>query len=373
MVQKNYVVGDASTTYWERKTQNGDDTPYALRRRGKWPVNRYTLSQEAQTQNFVRLYDAYGNMLNYGPYNVLSFGGVNLQPAVLPTEASVISKLGDKWRNTDLDLGMYLSPEGRESISMMTSGLMKISNSARQLRRGDFGGFLRNLNELPRSSRRDAARKFNQGDLSGSFLAAHLGWEPVIKDIYSASQGIADITDKPHRITATKMGYVPYWSGGREGFKYRVDQKVFVKLALDINRPPTFAQRFGLDNPFRIAWELATLSYVADYFLPIGSVIDAMGVTSALYGQKGFRKQLIFLDRQEEYPPGTCSMTIWYNRYSNREPIVRRYMQREFSRTPWTPGFTQPLRNLRVTLPSSIMKLSTMAALTHQRILSLSK
>lgn len=372
MVQRTHTVGNPNGAYWETLSQSGDDTPPHLRKRGLWPINKYSANREAQTQNFVSLYDQWGNRLNGGPYGVISFGGFSLNPPVLPQEADVINKLGDKWRNTDLDLGMYASPEGRESLGMMITGLQRFTNSARSLRRGDFGGFLRNLNELPRHARKASARKFNQGDLSGSFLAAHLGWEPLIKDVYNASQGVGDIRDKPHRITATKRGFVT-GSQTNPALKAQLTSDVFVKLALDITRPPTFAQRFGLDNPFRIAWELVPLSFVADYFLPIGSVVSAMGSVSALYGQRGFRKQLIKVVRKESYPPGSCAISAWYELYYNREEIRRYYSYTRFNRTPWTPSFQDPIKNLRVRLPTSVMKLGTLSALAHQHVLSLAK
>ena len=115
--------------------------------------------------------------------------------------------------------------------------------------------------------------------------------------------------------------------------KTRLTSDVFVKLALDVTRPPTFAQRFGLDNPFRIAWELVPLSFVADYFLPIGSVVSAMGTVSALYGQRGFRKQLIKVVREESYPPGAVSVIAWYEKYSNHEEMRRYYSYTMFNRT----------------------------------------
>lgn len=372
MVQRTHTVGDPLGSYWETFSQSGDDTPPSARKKGLWPINKYSMNRECQTQNRVHLYNQYGSKLSGGPYSMASFSGFSLDPPVIPQEADVINKLGEKWRNTDLDLGMYMSPEGRESVGMMITGLRKFTNSTISLRRGDFGGFLRNLNELPRHARKASARKFNQGDLSGSFLAAHLGWEPLIKDVYSASQGVDDIRDIPHRITATKRGYVTGWQTD-PALKARLTSDVFVKLALDITRPPTFAQRFGLDNPFRIAWELVPLSFVADYFLPIGSVISAMGTVSALYGQRGFRKQLTKVVREESYPPGAVSITAWYEKYSNRQEMRRYYSYTEFSRTLWTPSFQDPIRNLRVRVPTSVMKLGTLSALAHQSVLALAK
>lgn len=370
MVQRTHTVGNPNGTYWEQSTQDGDDTPRELRKRGLWPINRYNLRRECQVQNFLKFYNQYGYPSSQS-FGVATFSSLSIASPVLPGESDVINKLGEKWRDTDLDLGMYLSPEGRESVLMMCSGLQRFANSAIALRRGDFGGFVRNLNELPRHARKASARKFEQGDISGAFLGAHLGWEPLVKDVYTASQGVSDIQDKPHRITATKRGHVPR-KPSYAAPEVRLDSDVYVKLALDITRPPTFAQRFGLDNPFRIAWELVPLSFVADYFLPIGSVIQAMGTVSALYGMNGFRKQYIRVDQFERYPSGAARVSgSWGEVFTNREPIFRRYSLTRFERTKWSPSFQDPIKNLSVRLPTSIMKLGTLSALAHQSVLKL--
>lgn len=375
MVQRTITIGRPDGPYYETKKQDGEDTPKSLRKPGLWPINRYNMETDGWMRNYAYLVNTVnGGRLSETMYDTGSFCQLSTGPVVWPSDTDVINKLGDKWRNSEVDLGMYLSPEGRESILMMITGLAKIANGAHALKRGDFGGFLRNLNELPRSARKRSARAFNQGDLSGSFLAAHLGWEPLIKDIYSASEGIADIPDKPYRVTARKLGSRQMNIVNKpNGATYVTTVKVQKRAILDISRTPTFAQRFGLDNPFRIAWELVPLSFVADYFLPIGSTIAAMGNISALYGQKGMWKALEQYEFDLFIPQGTKLLYAWYLDWVNDRDLFLRGYHRTYSRQKWTPSFTQPLKSLSVTLPTSVMKLSTMAALTHQRILSLAK
>lgn len=375
MVQRTYEIGNSNGTYWEKRSQNGVDTPKHLRDQGIFPVNPYTMSGDALRRNGGNLVDRFGNRLNSTTYFTNSFVSEDIGPASWPMEADVLNKLGEKWRDTDLNLGMYMSPEGRESIQMMITSLQKISNSARSLKKGDFGGFLRNLNELPAHARKRSARKFNQGDLSGSFLAAHLGWEPLIKDTYEAS-GLVSLKDKPHRITARKLGGRNTYLLNKEnypGTTYSVDKKTQVRITLEMTRAPTFTERFGLENPFLVAWELVPLSFVADYFLPIGNVIAAMGNVSAMYGSRGWRKSWTHYRTTTRIPRGTKMLTAWYEDYFMSTDIETVNSHRKFVRSVYTPSFTDPLKSLRVTMPKSVMKLSTLAALSHQRLLALEK
>lgn len=379
MVDRTHSITTPGYSEWS--TQKGGDTPRHLRRKGKWLDNSYTKKSGALVRGYSALCYGNGSPDPSGiRYSINSYYYPDYQPVKWPAETDILSKLSDKWRNTDLNIGMYLSPEGRESVTMMTSSLQKFVNATRHLRRRDFGGFLRNLNELPRSARRASARKFNQGDLSGSFLAAHLGWEPLIKDIYSASQGIADIPDKPGRITARRIGpkRTVLIDGGMSDRppigdrKITVAQKTQVRLILDVTRPPTFAQRFGMDNPFLIAWELVPLSFVADYFLPIGNVIENMGFISGTWGMKGWRKTYARLEYNTWLNPRTyCRNDRWGNKLYNRDLMSETRIEFEASRTPWKPSFTDPFRSIATKLPTSVMKLSTLAALAHQNVLAL--
>lgn len=369
------VIGSPSGPYYEFSSQKGDDTPKELRKKGLWPINKYEVTRELTVQNDSLLVDARGKPFGTTRYRTVDFIQVSSSPPEYPSYNDILIKLREKWSDTDLNLGMYASPEGRESLEMMGTSLLKLANSARSLKRGDFDGFARNLRTLPRHSRQRSFRKFEQGDISGSFLAAHLGWEPLIKDLYEAS-GLVDLQEDPYRITARKLGgmtITPLNIGNYPGATFTEDHKVQIRLTLDMKRPPSFQQRFGLDNPFLIAWELVPLSFVADYFLPIGDVIAGCGAVSAMYGSHGFSKTYMHNRHKVFIPRGTKVLSIWGTPYFLQNDLYREYKRMQFKRDKYTPSFTDVLKNLRITMPNGVWKLSTLAALTHQRILSLSR
>lgn len=374
-MKTNYSIGSTSGTYFESRRQDGVDTPPSLRFPGLWPVNPYVTSRVSEINNKTKYCwgSANGNDVTsaeYTPRNIVPYTRTNLSP---PSESVVISALADKWRNTDLNIGMYLSPEGRESISMSTDLLMRLANSARALKRGDFGGFVRDLHELPRKHRKVAHKKFEQGDISGAFLSAHLGWSPLIKDSFSLLEGVEDIPEKPFRVTASKKSTaVSFSTASTVAHELALRDNFFrTQLTLDVKRPPTFTQRFGLDNPFLIAWELVPLSFVADYFLPIGATIDSMGFISQVYGSKGFRRTVKVVDYSIHVRRNTLvnRTKLWFT----KSDAEHRRKEFNFERQKWTVSFTDPLRSARVTLPASLMKLSTISALAHQRILALGR
>lgn len=374
---ETYTIGGfgaSANTYGERLTRDRRFTPAAMRRIGIWAELPYTRSTESFINPRVRSVKVSNGLSPVNTFAATHGPLLSLYNASSPpNEADVISKLAERWRGTDLNIGLYLSPEGRESASMVVDGLKRLTNAALHLKRGDFGGFVRNLNHLPRRDRRRSARKFNQGDLSGSFLAAHLGWEPIIKDVYSASQGILP-KDRPHRISATKAGVPSYYylTNPKNATNFIHKEKLTVKIMGDITNAPSLTQALGMDNPFLIAWELVPLSFVADYFLPIGSIIDSMGFISAARFSKLVKKT--YHDRWGRFtlPAGF----VWNNGgtlYKTTNSVTVYRHRRDYSREPYSLDFSSPLQSMKLTLPTSLTRIATMSALLHQRLLALRK
>lgn len=376
MAISEYSIGGSNqsvNTYWERLRRDRYSTPKFLRDQGIFLDLPYARESESMLNSRMTIKQVYGPgqmdvfMAVVGPQLQMSYN------PVYPSEGDVIAKLASKWRNTDLNLAMYLSPEGRESASMLLSTIGKLSNSVHSLKRGDFGGFVRNLHTMPRNARRRSHRKFTQGDLSGAFLSAHLGWEPLIKDAYE-SANIKPPIAKGERIVASKAGtprsFYVLNAGSVHVGEFVQEGKLRVSLLGDVSKPVEWFDRFGLRNPFGIAWELVPLSFVADYFLPIGQTIDNMGFISAARFARMWRK--VYEDRS-----ATLKTRSGYEFNFGGEPwqsvspgsTYRHW--RSYSRTPYELNFASPLRTLGVSMPSSLLKLSTMSALLHQRILSL--
>lgn len=371
---------DPLSTYYEYSSRNLEKTPKSMRDRGLFLDLPYSYGKQSIVQSVTKLARPNGQIsTDWGTMSAVHLQLVRkylVEPA-FPPDTKVISKLAEKWRKTDLNIGMYLSPEGRESIEMMITSMMKLANCARQLKRGDFGGAMRNLNHLPRKARQRSFKKFSQGDLSGSFLAAHLGWEPLIKDIYTASN-IDPPVESGLRIKASSLGvrgeadlvYAAFLPRPVPVTKSFIDIRRITYMG-DIKRPPTFTERFGLGNAFSIAWELVPLSFVLDYFLPIGSVIDNMYFISQARFSGMWRKQYSRSVQEIFLPKGSPVVMYYGEMLVNNQDLRRCETVESFSRAPHKLSFADPLRGLSVTMPSSLMKLATMTSLLHQRLISL--
>lgn len=379
MTNRFHEVGSMAGAYYELLDQKGTNTPLHLRMLGRYTNNPYSVIRQSQINPPIEpvFYDEKGNGYPCPPDRPFArnWFTISVSPGTPPARTELISKLADDWRNSDVNVGMYLSPEGRESVEMVGSSLSKLLNGTRALKKGNFGGFLKEIRPLPPSSRKDSHKKFTQGDLSGSFLAAHLGWTPLISDIYNASDVFKDSEYRSNTISS-KKGYI----GSRcelvrpfPGIKI-TDSKCFgvSSMVAKYKREPTSAERLGMQNPFLVAWELVPLSFVADYFLPIGSTIDSLAFIGSRVTNNVLRKEYTSTIYQIELPAGSLAVSNGGRIYRSRQAYTYRFSKRTFVRSIEPLSFSECL-NWNVKLPTSVMKLATMGSLLHQSILDLKK
>jgi hypothetical protein len=130
-----------------------------------------------------------------------------------------------------------------------------------------------------RASRR-AQRKLGSGDISGSFLELQYGWVPLINDIYAASELINEpLVEKSSIRTSLRTTSGDFQTAISQAQSQSVThqrERTVYHIAKLSTTEVTWAARLGLLNPLSVAWELTTLSFVADWFLPIGSLIEAV-------------------------------------------------------------------------------------------------
>lgn len=230
----------------------------------------------------------------------------NIFPAV-----RMANRLLAKARNASFSAPVFVG-EYRETSSLIKSTATRLYVTARHLRRGDIRSAYHTLKLPPPDS--SHVKRFNRRHsdsmreaASNEWMAIRYGWTPLLHDVDGAMESLAravmhedsadrrissmllearrehlgvrsnTISDVPYRYVWTR----DLWSQAR-GVWYVAPPKGW---------QPSWA---GLDNPFEVAWELLPLSFVADWFLPIGEYISALTlmqtVTHKSYGI-GYRIQ----------------------------------------------------------------------------------
>lgn len=371
MSRGSTLFGASNAPFYSKRVWSGEDTPYALRIKGIFKPNTYSLvrTNVRQTPAGPVYHQTSGSTTKLTAWQISSIN-TSGTPSYVPV-AVHLSDLLDKWKNTDLNLGVSLG-EGKESLSMAADRLLSIARAARSLKKGNLGGALREIGPVPRGARVRAQQKLSHSDPSSAFLELHLGWTPLIQDIYS---GLNVAPPKPvgHKFKSKRKLGIPrgitYSNPDARPFSTVVENICQDRLICRVLNEPTFYDRFGLSNPYAIAWELVPFSFVVDYFLPIGDTIAALEAVSKLKTEYMLLQQFERYVVRQTYPNGTKLSPTGYQ-FKHDASLTKFFI--DYKRTKPTLNVLNIVaQSAQVRLPTSVMRLATMASLAHLQLTSL--
>ena len=176
--------------------------------------------------------------------------------------------------------------ESRKTIDMISNTSIRLLNSYRAVRRKDVAGALSALKLNPRNRQR--MKEMLTGKTSSDLLlSVKYGWVPLMSDLYNGYGYIIDSEDTPLFIEAqgsAKRRYETRSSSGREFHRdCTVEQSSWTTVKAMVDKPLLReANRLGLTNPLGIAWELTPYSFLIDWMVPVGDVLQAYSDTTGL-------------------------------------------------------------------------------------------
>lgn len=180
-----------------------------------------------------------------------------------------ILKVGDRKANYGESLA-----EGRKTLSHLAQTSIRVLKAYKALKRGDFGRFVKELT----GKRRKAKPGQTPANL---WLEYQYAWMPLLNDIYDTYNVLKDGIDRKSLIlkgirqltdNADYRDNRPYWwdlTG-----KCTVRHRCILFYRLTNSTADSFYQ-LGLINPVEVAWAIVPYSFVVDWFLPIGNVLEA--------------------------------------------------------------------------------------------------
>lgn len=223
--------------------------------------------------------------------NACSSGGTTqtlptaLYDEPLASDATMVNKLLDKWKQSDFSLGVTLG-ESASTLRGVANAAGALANAARNLRRGNLSAALRGLSRVPGSGKRAARQALDAGDLASAWMACRYGWVPLMGDIY----GLNDLQyeyNKLPKIVVSKwtpgVPYHPYSPAYADLYRYRIERAQRWQAFLDTEKlTASLPTRLGLTDPASIAWELVPFSFVVDWFLPVGHFLKSLEAARVL-------------------------------------------------------------------------------------------
>lgn len=189
------------------------------------------------------------------------------------------SKFKDKALGDTAQLGAFIA-EGKQSYGMIANRATGIYRSYRQLRRGNFRGFLKELSVDPKRKHRSKTRAFAH-EISGLWLEYWFGWSPSVNDMFAAVEQL-NRTLSAERLHGVGMSWLPKREvriGSTSNVRHTTcEGKLFVKTGATcrlVNPDAALSASLGLANPLSIAWEVVPFSFVVDWFTKFGNVLEA--------------------------------------------------------------------------------------------------
>lgn len=309
-------LGKAGVSHRSRSSVN---TPgyRALKATGMLPVNNFSYTEWNRPFGFARGQRTYLS----GGYTY-SFD-YEMRGATAPVDLSVLtnsqselnSAMLRRARRSQFGGGQFIGELG-QTLGLAQQTLSALTFLYRTLKRGDIDRFWDNLHHTYKvNNRARKKRAFMRqyivdptGAAANAWLLYRYGWTPFLSDMKSFWDTLGDRLDRSvyrssfrvsrHRVERTLVRDARLASNQNLGFDIygtiSYSRSLSQRLTCTFQfSPPSILASFGLDNPAQIAWDLMPLTFVADWFLPIGEYLDAISSVNGSFvtGAYGIRQQ----------------------------------------------------------------------------------
>lgn len=300
-----------TATYFRIATQTTSNTPNfkKLRQSGKsnakpvrLPFRNYehyileVKSPQAATYSGLRSErDARGietgnNAFGNGFFSTQTGGTKAYLPVLEATYLNNISnRLIGKVRDSPLNLGTSLG-EFRETAEFIAGAMKTSANVVRHVKRGNFAAALRNItNSDARSSMRDVFRQ-----TANANLACMYGLKPLVSDVYESTNRLSNYVEQPTLVRVYARG-VPVKTRliAKDGTRYynECDISIVGRGCLEVEVENSFLftlDKLGVLDPVSIGWELLPLSFVLDWFIPVGKYLQGFSPPKGIKSTQGY-------------------------------------------------------------------------------------
>lgn len=223
-----------------------------------------------------------------GTSGVKGRSGLRAQPTSIPLDQrnEAVTKALLKLADGQAQVGENLATLG-QTVRMLRNPLDHLVKGLNSVKRD------KSLIPYLRKTIRDVRREGLDKAAARRYLEYVYGWKPLMQDIFNLvqlakKQGVDPLlirgTGKSVRSYQLEQNYSFGWSAN---FKGSGSETHTVRCSIYAYVDPEWAtlralNQLGLLNPASLAWELVSYSFVVDWVIPIGSLLNAMSATVGL-------------------------------------------------------------------------------------------
>jgi len=278
-----------------------------------------------------------GTSASSQPFANIRIWGSALSTHLPGTPQSIISRVEDKVNGiiaaSDWNVGQTVG-EAPETARFILETFATIVKAVKAARRLDAIGIAKALSV--------SVTKKPANNPAVLWLQYKYAWQPLLQDIHNATVFMANgLREQPlfvasyHESEAGPLPALrPGWTGTVDGqLKWGCE----VSIAFGIRNKTAYnLNRLGLLNPAALAWELLPLSFVFDWFIPIGNFLDSLSQGIGLEFHSGYRTTYANTDLDVNFRPSYTG-----SNWSGKQFRVTRHIKSSF-RTLYL-GFPKPV------------------------------
>lgn len=268
--------------------------PKRLTRRDPHP---YTLNLKSCTEDWFEV-GAVGSSWTFRSYfhEPPSFGVSSYWTA--DDDTKLVDKIHDRIAGNNFHAGVALA-EVDKTFSMIGDHARRISRSLKLISSGNVLGAINSLRSYSPSSRKaiDNLRssKKQARSASGSYLEYTYGVQPLLQDVSEGAAFLGFQAGNPatSAVSASRSAQGqdyflirhPWYSLGSNGsyvyvtYKLRISKRIKCRL-FEVDT----VKLLGLTDISSIAWERLPYSFVADWFVPIGTFLRQLNLARSIQG-----------------------------------------------------------------------------------------
>lgn len=386
------VVNTNYNVYQERVERSWDRTPnyrYLVSIGAKLPDNDFVFRryQNDKSQN-IRLErtDNYPGAVGHQISQIYKRRDASLAnyvgpdfAAILTSPGAVNAKVMQRARRHQFNLPVFLA-ELRKTSSMVVSRATQLAMMAYHLKRGDLPSFFRMFHPSVISNGAVSSRqvrRFNAAFGKNSSRAAanawleyRYGWIPFISEVQAFVNTTMDLQDHPTNMVSRVSATIRQQNSYTEPAVFETGGVLVGNCNVVNNESRRIVWRFSpnasdipaklvLTNPASVAWELLPLSFVADWFLPIGDYLagldDGLRFTHQ-GGTRGFRQETI-----RDYSGFTS--TYWHKVSVSGKTSATRVIRERLTSIP-----SVQLSDMRFNPNLGAVRVASAIALLRQRV-----
>lgn len=291
------VFGNEVGAYYSKKQWSGTNGKYI-----DPPINR----QEKMNPYTMNYREAHQKISQQGQYMGVSWGPQNVS-WTNNDSIQALGNLADKVRGHSFNLGVAAA-EAPQSVKLVVDTVVRFTKAIGQLKRGRFDLAVRALGVSPRrlgggeSVRKYHSNSFPTGprgrkisspqqltskDVSSMWLEIQYGWKPLLNDVYESQKAFVTRTAQPRRYvfrTSVFRNWKPYEYTANLYANWYITSSTNRQIKAILTEVVSMSRALGLTNPASVVWEKVPFSFVADWFIPIGTYLDALNIVPTLVG-----------------------------------------------------------------------------------------